>query len=337
MDDFTLAGDSGAAQTIADGNTLTIAGGTGIDTVAGATDTVTVAIDSTVATLTGAQTLTNKTLTAPTIADFTNAAHDHTDADDGGTLPASAIGSGTVATARLGSGTADNTTYLRGDQTWATPAGGSGVDPLTTVDLVDEFAASGVTSGTVGELGWSFSAGSAGVQDAEPSHPGVIRRTSSANSGQLATLSHRSAGNVVSMDDDWTLDFILRPTLVNSTVRYLFGMADGIGSVPPTNGCYIEKLVGDTNWFFVTRAASTETRADSGVAAAAATWVRFRIRLSGTTVYFSIDGGSETSQATNVPATSVEVQPAIILIPAEAVAKTLDLDYARLQITGLSR
>lgn len=31
-------------------------------------------------------TLTNKTLTAPTIADFTNANHDHRDADDGGTL-----------------------------------------------------------------------------------------------------------------------------------------------------------------------------------------------------------------------------------------------------------
>lgn len=39
-------------------------------------------------TLTGTQTLTNKTLTAPIIADFTNANHDHGDADDGGLITA---------------------------------------------------------------------------------------------------------------------------------------------------------------------------------------------------------------------------------------------------------
>jgi hypothetical protein len=40
---------------------------------------------------TATQTLTNKTMTAPTLTDFTNAQHDHLDADDGGTLTLAAI------------------------------------------------------------------------------------------------------------------------------------------------------------------------------------------------------------------------------------------------------
>jgi len=65
--DLDFQGDSGGALSIdLDSETLTIAGGTGIDT-SGSLNTLTVAIDSTVATLTGTQTLTNKTLTSPTI------------------------------------------------------------------------------------------------------------------------------------------------------------------------------------------------------------------------------------------------------------------------------
>jgi hypothetical protein len=41
----------------------------------------------------------------------------------GHTHAASDLASGTVATARLGSGTANSSTFLRGDQTWASPSG----------------------------------------------------------------------------------------------------------------------------------------------------------------------------------------------------------------------
>ena len=65
-EDLDITTDSGTIAIDLDSETLTIAGGTGIDTT-GSGNTITVAIDSTVATLTGTQTLTNKTLTSPTI------------------------------------------------------------------------------------------------------------------------------------------------------------------------------------------------------------------------------------------------------------------------------
>lgn len=47
--------------------------------------------DGTLATLAGTETLTSKTLTTPAIADLTNMQHDHTDADDGGQIPLTAL------------------------------------------------------------------------------------------------------------------------------------------------------------------------------------------------------------------------------------------------------
>ena len=60
----------GALSIDLDSETLTIAGGTGIDT-SGSSNTLTVAMNSTVTTLTGSQTLTNKTLTNFTIDTIT--------------------------------------------------------------------------------------------------------------------------------------------------------------------------------------------------------------------------------------------------------------------------
>ena len=64
--DLVFTTDSGSGQITMDSETLTLAGGTGIDSV-GSGNTITYNIADTVATLVGSQTLTNKTLTSPTI------------------------------------------------------------------------------------------------------------------------------------------------------------------------------------------------------------------------------------------------------------------------------
>ena len=89
--DLDFQADTGGALNIdLDSEVLTIAGGTGIDTV-GSGNTVTVAIDGTVVTLAGSQTLTNKTLTAPTISSVNVT---------GGAINNTTIGSTTPATVR---------------------------------------------------------------------------------------------------------------------------------------------------------------------------------------------------------------------------------------------
>lgn len=87
-------------------------------------------------------TLTNKTLTSPVVNTPTGIVKgdvglgnvDNT-ADASKTFNASAVTAGTMATARLGTGTANSGTFLRGDQTWAAPAGGG--DMLAANNLSD--------------------------------------------------------------------------------------------------------------------------------------------------------------------------------------------------------
>lgn len=97
------------------------------------------------------QTLTNKTLTTPTIADFTNATHNHTNAAGGAQL--------TATTALDATGTTDSTTFLRGDDTWDVPASGLPVDDTTSIvkgsgDATKElrFEVDGNTAGIIGVI-----------------------------------------------------------------------------------------------------------------------------------------------------------------------------------------
>lgn len=140
-------------------------------------------------------TITTPVLVQPTIADFTAANHTHLNAANGGLLGAAAIGSGTIATARLGSGTANSTTYLRGDGTWATIASGGSVTSVSVV-TTNGFGGSVATSTTTPAItitttvtgilkgnGTAISAATAGTDFVSPTSNQTFSGTSTFNAG----------------------------------------------------------------------------------------------------------------------------------------------------------
>src|SRR5210317_409431 len=142
--DLDFQGDTGGALSIdLDSESLTIAGGTGIDT-SGASNTLTVNIDSTVATLTGTQTLTNKTLTSPVINTGVSGTA-FLDDDTFGTASATTLASSEsikayvdaqITAEDLDITTDSGTIAIDLDSETLTVSGGTGIDSSATGNIV---------------------------------------------------------------------------------------------------------------------------------------------------------------------------------------------------------
>ena len=152
-------------------------------------------------------------------------------------LNATNLASGTVPTARLGSGTADNTVFLRGDNTWATAGGGGGSSKWTTVS-------GGIHPATIGD---NIGIGTTAVSDAtltvdvgtastavvvQGSEGRLFSVTNSLSSGSIFSVNDITGIPSIDVDADGTIQ--LAPYSASENI--------GLGITNPTSKLHV---VGD--------------------------------------------------------------------------------------------
>jgi len=229
--------------------------------------------------------------------------------------------------------------------TIAATGGGAAIDPLTTIDLIDEFISGGSASGQVGALGFAITGGTATGATAVAGHPGVLSRATGATA-DTNTLTILTAGATASsMDralhsaDMYEFWWVVAPEEGDTNTHLRIGLLSATtGISPPVTFIGFEKLYADTNWFYIYRTSSAQpTRVDSGVAVAANSWATLHARkITATTVGFSVNGGTETV-LTAANSSTAPVAFGTQINNQTAATRTLRHDFCRLRITGLVR
>lgn len=212
--------------------------------------------------------------------------------------------------------------------------------PLAQTIIVDDFLFASTETGEIGELGWSFTNGSANLIGApEAAHPGAIARASTAVADAVASLYSGGGGTAVAMRYDQLseMTWIIKPATAGADFTLRFGLFSDVTANPPTNGAYFERLAADTNWFGVGRAAATQTRADTTVALAA-DWVKLRMRrVSDTVVAFSVNGGADVLVSSNAPLAANTMVFGCQIIPTTANARTVNIDFFSMKLMAQAR
>lgn len=212
------------------------------------------------------------------------------------------------------------------------------IDPYTTYNEFDDFMAGSTSSGQIGKMGWSALNGSRTNISSEAGHPGLLQLSTGASSGTVASVELAAAanGNSIYASEMFDITFIIRLNNNDANTTLRAGISANGSSATPAAAAYFEKLDGDTNWFRITRNSSVQTRTDTTIGVSTS-FVKLRVRrIDASTIGFTINANAEQTLTTNLPAGS-GLAPFVQITNSAASAKTVDLDFAQIIVTGISR
>lgn len=194
------------------------------------------------------------------------------------------------------------------------------------------------TNFTGGDMsGWNVVQISGGTQSAQGtngtySNPGQLLITTSAISGQGLSL-YRGSSSAASVgalgsNSGWDYNCVIKlGSTSNIAIRVGFTSAGQQAVDTPSNGIWVryDTAAADTQFTFESRSGGVSTTSVTNSKNADTNFHAFRIRSTvAGTLRFSVDGGTETSIATNVP--SAALLPVIQVITRTAGAATATLD-----------
>jgi hypothetical protein len=204
--------------------------------------------------------------------------------------------------------------------------------------LQDDFV-HGTSTGTIGNLGWTAAGGTVTQSAGATNRMGLVLRDTSGSSGTVAYTELNGATQ--SFMDPSALHnvlWIVKLTQTDANTTVWYGAAASAQVSVPNDGIYIEKRDADTNWFCVTRAASSQagSRINSTVAVSTADYTKFYYeRLSGGVQFYINNVPVCGLMTTNIP--TLFLNPGALIVNSAAASKTHTIDYFELNITGLTR